>query len=68
MEPEFSLPHSHTASLIANLVSRTVFLVSQKFDNPMDLGPDYVGVWEKFKFQLPDCFKVAAAKYRLALW
>jgi hypothetical protein len=25
-------------------------------DNLMEVGLDYLGVWEKFSFQLPDCF------------
>jgi len=25
-------------------------------DSPKELGPDYMGMWEKSKFQLPDCF------------
>ena len=62
------VPHPWLHHHLQTLFPAKFFLVSQTFENPMDLGPDYVGVWEKFKFQLPDCFKVAAAKYRLALW
>jgi len=33
-----------------------LLLVVQTMDNPMELSSDYRGVWQKFKFQLPDRF------------
>jgi hypothetical protein len=34
----------------------------QTCDNMMELGLDYTGVWEKFKFQLFHCFDVATTE------
>jgi hypothetical protein len=39
--------------------------VVQTNDNPMELGPDYVGAWGKFKFRLTDRFKGSCRGMRI---
>jgi hypothetical protein len=41
-----------------------LLLVVQTRKNQMELGPDYMGVWKKFRFELPHCFSSGCRKIR----
>jgi len=47
---------SLTSSPLANIYPQKASCSGPNIDNPKELGPDYMGMWEKSIFQLPDCF------------
>ena len=52
---------------LANLHTHKASSVVQTCDNMMDVGPDYVGVWEQSKFQLTDCFRGSCRKMKMRI-
>jgi hypothetical protein len=42
-----------------------LLVVVQTNGNPMELGPDYVEAWGKFKFRLTDCFNGSCRRMRM---
>jgi len=58
---------SLATSSLANLHTHGASSVVQTCDNTMDIGPDYVGVWDQSKFQLTDCFSGSCLKMQMCI-
>ena len=64
----WSKPRTHCSHNFINgksLSMQGFFLVVKTCDNPKQLGPECMGMWEHFKFQLPDCFNSSCCRMQM---